>query len=223
MWSSRHAVQPGRGCRDAIRCCRPDMPSSQDEDVGDQPGHRRLAVRSRDRHDRNPPIRVADPGGRRRPGFAYPLGPARDKASLGTGQLRRSRRRDIALGQGQRGLGQQPRPFLACPGEGHDPVPGVRRAMDRQAAPPLAVIDPQAADPGDDRRDGVRSLLHRNVRAEVHEGMATRVTLAIPGPPAPDGDLDLDHRLEPVDVRSLEEADLDQSHGQGRIASAPAA
>ena len=34
-------------------------------------------------------------------------------------------------------------------------------------------------------------------------------------------ELELDHRLEPVDVRALEQADLDQSHGPGRIATRP--
>ena len=46
------------------------------------------------------------------------------------------------------------------------------------------------------------------------------IALAVPGPPPADGDLELDHRLEPVDVRALEQADLDESHGPGRIASA---
>src|SRR5439155_20875268 len=32
------------------------------------------------------------------------------------------------------------------------------------------------------------------------------------------GDLDLHHRLEPVDVRALEQSDLDESHGRPRIA-----
>ena len=49
--------------------------------------------------------------------------------------------------------------------------------------------------------------------------MATGIALAVPGPPPPDGDLQLDHRLQPVDVGSLEQADLDQSHGPGRIAT----
>ena len=52
--------------------------------------------------------------------------------------------------------------------------------------------------------------------------VAARVALAVPGPPPADGDLQLDHRLEPVDVGALEESDLDQSHGPGRIPSAHA-
>jgi hypothetical protein len=45
--------------------------------------------------------------------------------------------------------------------------------------------------------------------------------VAVPRPPPPDGHLELHGRLEPVHVRSIEEADLDQSHGGGRIATAP--
>ena len=92
--------------------------------------------------------------------------------------------------------------------------------MDRYAAPAFAVIDPQPADPGHDGSDRVRALVDGDVRTKQDQGVATRVTLAVPRAPSPDGDLDLDHRLEPVDVRSLEEADLDQSHGLGRIARA---
>ena len=73
------------------------------------------------------------------------------------------------------------------------------------------------------RGDGSGRSRDGNVRAEQDQGVATRVALAVPRAPPPDGDLDLDHRLEPVDVRSLEQADLDQSHGLGRIASGPAA
>ena len=61
-----------------------------------------------------------------------------------------------------------------------------------------------------------------HVGAEVDERVAARVALAVPGPPPADGDLELDHRLEPVDVRTFEQADLDQAHGPGRIASVPA-
>ena len=48
--------------------------------------------------------------------------------------------------------------------------------------------------------------------------MPAGIALAVPGPPPADGDLELDHRLEPVDVRAFEQAGLDQSHGPGRIA-----
>ena len=60
-------------------------------------------------------------------------------------------------------------------------------------------------------------------RAQPDEGVAARVALAVPRPATTDRDLHLDHRLEPVDVRALEQADLDQSHGPGRIATRGAA
>ena len=74
---------------------------------------------------------------------------------LGAGQARGPRRRDVALGEGQRGLGQRPRPLLAGPREGDDPVARIGRAMDREPATALAVVRAQAADPGDDRGDRV--------------------------------------------------------------------
>ncbi len=49
--------------------------------------------------------------------------------------------------------------------------------------------------------------------------MPAWIALAVERPSAADGELQLDHRLEPVDVGSLEEAGLDQTHGPGRIAS----
>ena len=114
---------------------------------------------------------------------------------------------------------ERPAPAPRRPREGDDPVPRVGRAMDGQAAAALAVVDPQPADPGDDRGD--RDPASRGPGRARRAGRArgARIALAVPGPAPADGDLELDHRLEPVDVRALEQADLDQSHGPGRIAS----
>ena len=100
-----------------------------------------------------------------------------------------------------------------------DPVARVGRAVDRQSAAPLAVLEPQPPDPGDDAGDVVRPLARRDVGPEADQRVSPRVALAVPGPAPADGHLDLDHRLQPVDVRALEQTDLDQSHGPGRIAS----
>ena len=110
------------------------------------------------------------------------------------------------------------RPLGAGPREGHDPVPRVGRAMDRQPAAAFAVVGPEAADPGDGRGDGIGPVAGRHVGAELDERVAAGIALAVPGPAPADGDLELDHRLEPVDVRALEQAGLDQTHGPGRIA-----
>ena len=88
-------------------------------------------------------------------GLGDPLRPARDGALLGAGQAGGPRRRHVALGEGHGRLGQQPRPLLAGPRERDDPVARIGRAMDGQPGPALAVVDPQPADPGDDRGHAV--------------------------------------------------------------------
>jgi len=91
--------------------------------------------------------------------------------------------------------------------------------MHGDAATALAVVIAKSADPGDERIDRHRPIPSRNDGAEVHERMPARAALPVPCPASPDSDLELDHRLEPVDVRSLEQPDLDESHGPRRIAS----
>ena len=91
--------------------------------------------------------------------------------------------------------------------------------MDDDATAPLAVIDPEAPDPGDERVDFERPDPGRDLGPETDEEVTARTPDAVPRPPPPDRDLDLDHRLEPVDVRALEQADLDESHSPGRIAT----
>jgi hypothetical protein len=90
--------------------------------------------------------------------------------------------------------------------------------MDGETAAALAMVDPQATDPRGGRGDGIGPLTGGNVRAQLDEGVATRVPLAVPRPAPPDGELELDHRLEPVDVGTVKQASLDQAHGPGRIA-----
>ena len=87
--------------------------------------------------------------------------------------------------------------------------------MDRHAATTLVVIDAQAADPGDEGIDRQRPRSCRDRGAQMDEGVTRRAALAVPGPTPPDGDLELDDRLEPVDVRALEESDLDLTHRSG--------
>ena len=78
----------------------------------------------------------------------------------------------------------------------------------------LAVVGAQAAGPGDEIRHGVRPLADRDRRgrggpAEPSCGRPG----SVPGARPADGDLDLDHRQQPVDVGALEQPDLDESHG----------
>ena len=204
--------------QDPVRGGRPDVATGAQQDVGDQPGDRALAVGPRDRHDRDAAIGVAEPLGRRRTRRRDPFGPAGEQPFLGAGQPGGPRRRHVALGEGERRLGEGQRALGTDPREGHDPVTRVGRAMDGQATAALAVVGAQAADPGRGRGHPIGPVAGRHRGAEMDERVTTRVALAVPGPPSADGDLELDHRLEPVDVRAFKEAGLDQTHGPGRIA-----
>ena len=185
--------------------------------MADQPGDRRLAVRAGDRHDRHPPVRVADPGRRGGPGVLEPVGPARDAAAPGrrSVRVRRTGRRPARPGRGPPRRSSAPAPRRSS--RTYDPVPGVRRAMDGDAAAALAVVGRSRRIQPTTASIGSGQLARRHGRAETDERMPSRVAHPVPRPPPTDRDLDLDHRLEPVDIRALEQADLDQSHGPGRI------
>ena len=165
------------------------------------------------------PVRVTDPRWRRRPRGLDLLGPAREGALLGAGEPRGARRRHVPFSQGQRRVRQRPCPLLAEPRERDDPVTRVRRAMDGESAAPFAVVGTQAPDPGGDRRDRIGPVVGRDGGAEADDGVPAGVALAVPGAPPTEGQLHFDHRLEPVDVRPLQQTDLDQAHGPGRIAT----
>ena len=202
----------------------PDVAAGPHQDVGDQPGDGALAVGPGDRDDRDPAVGVADPRRRRGPRLGDALRPAREHPFLRAGQLGGPRRRDIALGEGERRLGEGLGALGALPREGHDPVAGVRGAMDdarRREPSPWSARRRRIQ--ADERGDRVGPVAGRHPRAEPDERMSPGVPLAVPRPTAADGDLELDHRLEPVDVRAFEQAGLDQSHGPGRIASRLAA
>ena len=92
--------------------------------------------------------------------------------------------------------------------------------MDAQPTPTLVVLEPEPPDPAGDGGDTVRPVTRGDGRPEVDQRVATGVALAVPRPAAADGDLELDHRLEPIDVGTFEQTGLDQAHGPGRIASA---
>src|SRR5438132_14144988 len=95
--------------------------------------------------------------------------------------------------------------------------------MDLYAATPLAVVVTEPTDPGDERVDRHRSLPSGDDGAEANERVPARTPLAVPGAASPDGNLQLDHRLEPVDVRALAQPNLDETHSPRRLAcGAPA-
>ena len=187
----------------------------------DQPGDRALAVRAGDRDDRHPPVGVADPGRRRRPRRRRSRASQRStqprlRAGRGAHAAPATTSRSVKR---ERRLGDRLRPLRAGPRERHDPVARVRRAVDGDAAAALAAVGPQPPDPVGERRDPSRPVAAAGPRAQPDERVAPGLALAVPGPPPADGDLDLDHRLQPVDVRSFEQADLDQAHGPARIAT----
>src|SRR6185503_17406534 len=83
----------------------------------------------------------------------------------------------------------------------------------------LAVVGAQPPDPRDGRSDRIRPGSRRDGGTKSHERVAARLALPVERTSPSEGELDLDHRLEPVDVGSFEQADFDQAHGPGRIAS----
>src|SRR5205085_2564706 len=133
------------------------------------------------------------------------------------GEPRPTCRRYVAIGERDGGFGDRPSPLGPRPGKGDDPVSRVRRSVDADHARALAVIDPKAADPADEPVDVERPFAGRDVGTEADEGMPTGGPLAVPGPASTECDLDLDHRLEPIDVGPFEQSDLDHAHGARRI------
>lgn len=93
--------------------------------------------------------------------------------------------------------------------------------MHPDAADTFTVCDPKAASPPGQGQDGFGPVTLGYGCAKMDQRVAGRQPLAEPGPPASDGDLDLDHGLEPVDIRSFEEADLDELHGPRQDSNAP--
>ena len=199
---------------------RADVVAGAEQDVGDEPGDRGLAVGPGDRHDGHPPVRVTDPRGRRRAGAPDPLRPAVDDPLLGPGEPDASAGVDGPRRQVERRVGDDPRPLGAGPRPGDDPAAGVRCPVDLARAAALTVVRAEAPGPRDEVRHGVRPVSRRHRSAEVDERPVRRRPRPLPRASPPDGDLDLDHRQQPVDVGSLVEADLDQAHGPPRIREA---
>ena len=190
----------------------------------DQPGDRALAVRAGDRHDRDPAVRVADPRRRRRPRLRDRRLPAGERARLAPASARRSAR----TGETSRSVRATAASAIArarsAPVHGNVTIqwPGSDERWTADAAAALAVVEAEPADPVDDLLDPARPVASRDRRAEPDERVAAGLALAVPRPPPADRDLDLDHRRQPVDVRSLEQSDLDQAHGPARITRRPA-
>ena len=199
------------------------MTAGPQQDVGDQARHGALAVRAGDRHDRD----------RRSASRTHSGGVAR-AATIRSVQRARRRswapvRRAVRDGDTSRSASASAASVRvtarSAPFHGNVTIqcPGSDERWTREAAPTLGVVDAQAPDPADHCGHRVRPLAGGDVGAQVDERMPAGVALAVPGSAPADGDLELDHRLEPVDIRALEQAGLDQTHGPGRIASAPAA
>ena len=122
--------------------------------------------------------------------------------------------RDGPAGEVHRRLGDQAGPLGARPGPGDHPAAGIRRAVDadrtrraRRGRRAAAGSRPRRRprDPGHSRSGTGRARCTSDRRPGVRE--------TVPGPRPADGDLDLDHRLQPVDVGPLEQPDLHESHG----------
>ena len=140
---------------------------------------------------------------------------------------------DREIGEPVGALGDRLRAAAFTPRESHDPVARLGRPVDATGirgrrplvgaatlgSQPLrrAGIAMQSLDPRRDiaHRRTVRSTVAR-ARTQLHHRVSARRPRSVPAATSPNGDLDLDRRLEAVDVRSFEQADLDQAHG-GRV------
>ena len=209
----------------AVRGRRPDVAAGPQQDVGDQPGDRALAVRARDRHDRDAsvarrvPTRAGSPVPRRSaPSSGRAAAPGRRSGGrCRDGDTSRSASASAAsVRASARSAPTHGKVTIQCPGSDERwtarpprPSPWSARSRRIQATTVAATGSGQS-------RAG-------HGRPEVDQRVAPGIALPVPGPAPPDGDLELDHRLQPVDVGAFEEAGLDQSHGPGRIASRHAA
>ena len=99
-------------------------------------------------------------------------------------------------------------------------MPGVRRAVDATTAErPSPWSTRSRRTQATVAAIGSGHSLAGTRGTELDQRMPARVALPVPRPAPSDGELQLHHRLEPVDVGPLQHADLDQSHGPGRIAT----
>ena len=76
--------------------------------------------------------------------------------------------------------------------------------MDGDPTASLAMLRAESAGPVHDGFDLAGPCPTGNGDGEADEGVPSGCPLAVPRPPPADRNLDLDHRLEPVDIRSLE-------------------
>ena len=89
--------------------------------------------------------------------------------------------------------------------------------MNGEAGPPFPMVDPEPADPGGNLGHPIGPGAGRHRRPEPNNRATPRVTPAVEGSSSADGELQLDHRLQPVDVGTFEQTGLDQAHSPRRI------
>ena len=202
---------------DPVRGGRAHVVARAEQDVGDEPGDGGLAVGAGDRDHGHAPGIVADPGRRRRRGRGYARRPRCERPGLRVGQADAAARGDGPGGEVEGGLRDRPGPFGARPRPGDDPAARVGRAVHLDRARVLVVVRAEAPGPGHHIRHGIWPLAGGRRPAEVDQRRVARRARTGPGPGPAHGNLDLDGRQEPVDVGSLEQPDLDESHRPARI------
>src|SRR5450756_2490181 len=89
--------------------------------------------------------------------------------------------------------------------------------MDCHRYRPLQRAPMELPDPAGQLGDLNRRLRGADRMTETDNRVSPGQSLAVPGPPPADGDLDLDCRLEPIGVRSVEQTDFHQAHGRRSI------
>ena len=99
-------------------------------------------------------------------------------------------------------------------------MPGVGRSVDRdRTRGAVGMLASKASNPVGERGDSHVLGGSRHRRREPDEVVRGGVAASEPGPAPADRDLELQHRLEPVQVWAIQGSDLDQAHGPARIAT----
>src|SRR5262245_5670051 len=96
----------------------------------------------------------------------------------------------------------------------------VRGSMDgERARRAIGMLAAKTTHPVRERGDARGLSGPRDDRSQPDEGVRLGLATPVPGPAPPQRHLELQRRLAPIQIRSVEQADLDEAHGGPRIAT----